>query len=43
MKYKISHKVKPNIKVSFNKNETRVTINDKTYSAKCHPEDTFDK
>lgn len=43
MKYKINNKVKPNIKVSFNKNETKVTINGKTYSAKCHPEDTFDK
>lgn len=43
MKYKISHKVKPNIKVSFNKNETMVTINGKMYSAKCHPEDRFDK
>ena len=43
MKYKISHKVKPNIKVSFNKNETKVTINGKMYSAKCHPEDRFDK
>lgn len=43
MKYKISHKVKPNIKVSFNKNQTNVTINGKTYSARCHPEDRFDK